>query len=105
MSGGLRGETLYLACTRPAMKRGVPMEGWYLNFLGTFFFGLIMGSPLWWVCYLVIHPFMRAYANKNPNFFRECRMWFDTKGMLAGACLYAIPSRNATKAEDLPTYV
>jgi type IV secretory pathway VirB3-like protein len=28
-------EMLFVACTRPAMKGGVPFEGWLLNIAGT----------------------------------------------------------------------
>jgi type IV secretion system protein VirB3 len=105
MSSGAAGDVLYLACTRPAMKRGVPMEGYYLNFFGSFFFGLVMSNPFCWLVFFLLHPVMRALANKNPNFFREWRMWFSTKGTFAGPTLHALPSRNARKAEDMPSYV
>ncbi|MBI0537721.1 hypothetical protein D9599_19350 [Roseomonas sp. KE2513] len=105
MAGGFAGDTLYLACTRPAMKRGVPMEGYYTNFFGSFFFGLVMSSPFYWLVFLLFHPIMRALANKNPNFFREWRMWLDTKARLVGPCLYALPAQNARRPEDVPSYV
>lgn len=102
---GMQADTLYLACTRPAMTRGVPMEGFYMNLIGTAFFGMFMGSPWWWGLFFPVHLVLRAYANKNPNFFRECRMWFETKGANAGGSLYALPNWSARKVQELPTSV
>lgn len=102
---GLVYDPLYLACTRPAMTKGVPLEGFYTNLLGTFFFGMFMGSPWWWAVYFPIHWAMRSYANKNPNFFRECRVWYATKGRNAGGTLYALPNWNARKAKEISSSV
>ncbi len=98
---GLVRDPLYLACTRPAMTKGVPMEGFYVNFFGSFLVGLFLGNPFWWIIYFPMHMIMRAYANKNPNFFRESRMWFQTKAANVGGTLYALPNWNATKAKEL----
>ena len=105
MSDGYKGDVLYLACTRPAMKRGVPMEGYYMNLFGSFFFGLVMSSPFYWAVGVLFHPLLRALANKNPGFFREWRMWFATKGAINGVCLYALPSANARKPSEVKSYV
>ncbi|MBV8915366.1 MAG: VirB3 family type IV secretion system protein [Acetobacteraceae bacterium] len=81
-------ETLFLACTRPAMRHGVPMEAWYLNLFGTFLFGMIMGSPLYWVAGGPIYVLTRILAGWDPNFFGILRRWAETKGQAFGTVLY-----------------
>lgn len=102
---GLTRDTLYLACTRPAMRWGVPMEGWYINLFGTFLIGMVMGSPLYWALFVVVHLPMRGLANVNPNFFRELRLWLETKGRNIGGTLAAMPSDRARRAEELASNV
>lgn len=102
---GLVHDPLFLAVTRPAMKWGVPMEGYFLNLFGTFIFGMVMGSPLWWALFFVVHLPMRALANRDPNFFRELRLWLETKGSNIGGVLSAMPIRPAKQAEELSSAV
>lgn len=98
-------DTLYLACTRPAMKWGVPYEGFALNVGATWIGGMVAGSPLYWALGVVVHVLMKPMADKNPNFFRELRMWFDTKGANAGAVLWALPPEPPRRPRDLATCV
>lgn len=100
-------EQLWLAPTRPAMVRGVPYEGFYINLLGTFLFGMVMGSPLYWAIGLLIHyAILRPLTIWDPNFFRVLRLWLVTKGEGAGSDLYGapvlvpLPSRRAEKLEE-----
>lgn len=104
MSGVVR-ETLFLACTRPAMKWGVPMEGFFLNAYGVLLLGMILGSPLWWALMVPVHYVLKWYSNKNPNFFREMRIWYDTKGLNIGGTLWALPPSGSRDPEELPTSV
>jgi type IV secretion system protein VirB3 len=76
---GLTRDTLFLALTRPAMKWGVPWEGFYINTVGTVFGGMILGSPLYWAAWPVIHLVMRAAVARDHNRFRIWRLWLETK--------------------------
>lgn len=98
-------DILFLACTRPAMKWGVPMEGWYANLFGTVFFAMFMGSPVWWLVGPLVHFPMRALANRNPGFFHEWRVWFGTKAANAGASLWTLPPGHARRAAQMPSSV
>jgi type IV secretion system protein VirB3 len=98
-------DPLYLACTRPAMKYGVPAEGYALNVGVTWIGGMVAGSPLYWSLGFVVHFLMRPLANKNPNFFREMRMWFDTKAANAGGSVWALSPHGPRRARDLPSCV
>lgn len=108
---GLTVDPLFLACTRPAMRYGVPHEGFMLNVLGSFFFGLVMGSPLYWGVFVVLHFPMRALTNWDHNFFRVLRLWAATKGAGMGADLYGgsalapLPSSRARKGSEIPSSV
>lgn len=92
----LAAHTLYLAPTRPAKRWGVPAEGLFLNTAGNFILvPLLTGTVwLWFVIWPAVHFGMRHLANKNPNFFRELRMWAATKLAIAGSTLYCLPSGN-----------
>ena len=105
-------ETLWLAPTRPAMVKGVPYEGFYINLLGTFFFGLIMGAPYYWIIGFVVHyVILRPLASWDANFFRVLRLWVDTKASSFGSELYGAPAlapiaaRRAKSAEEYQTLV
>ena len=98
-------DILFLACTRPAMRWGVPMEGWYANLFGTLLFGMVMGSPLYWLAMAPIHFPMRALSNQNPNFFREWRVWYAAKAANSGATVWALPPRAARTAAEFPSSV
>lgn len=78
------------------MKWGVPAEGWYCNLLGSLFGGMILGNPLYWLMMGPIHLVMRGISNKNPNFFREWRVWMNTRSAIAGGTLWAMRSRSTT---------
>jgi type IV secretory pathway VirB3-like protein len=87
------------------MKWGVPYEGLAMNFVITWLGGMYAGSPLWWLGGIVVHQAMKPLANKNPNFFREWRMWFDTKLAALGGTVYALSPDRATKPRDLATSI
>ena len=104
----LQAETLWLAPTRPAMKAGVPMEGFYLNLLGTFMFGMIMGAPYYWLVGVLLHyVVLRPLATWDPNFFRVLRLWLSTKGEGIGSETYGAPTLvplAAARAEGAEEY-
>jgi type IV secretion system protein VirB3 len=73
-------DTLFLACTRPAMVLGVPMEGMGLIMMvGAIAFlasnsllYLLVAPALWLVC--------RAVCRNDYNAFRILLLYVDTKG-------------------------
>lgn len=51
----VRQSTLFLALTRPALKWGVPVEAFWTNVLGTYYFGAFFQSPTtFWRCPLML---------------------------------------------------
>lgn len=73
-------DTLFLACTRPAMLLGVPVEAMVLNIIVTGIFFLAGGSLLYLSGGVVLHFAFRAVVKHDHNAFRVLLMWLDTKG-------------------------
>jgi type IV secretion system protein VirB3 len=91
-------ETLWLAPTRPAMRLGIPAEGYWLNLYGTFFVGLWCGSPLYWLIGVLNLVPLRALARWDVNFFRILRLWQETKLATMGANVFGAPTLVALPA-------
>ena len=78
-------EVLFLALTRQAMTPlGVPFEALLANTLLSFFAGLWLGNPLYWLVCIAVHFPMRIIASKDHNFFRIGRLWCMTKAQSIG---------------------
>lgn len=92
MAAALARDTLFLACTRPAMKWGVPMEAFYFNLFGTALVFAVVGggNPLFWLLFFAFHVPLVALSNRNPNFFHEAFMWMETRGRSVGGVLHAV---------------
>jgi type IV secretion system protein VirB3 len=73
-------DTLFVACTRPEMKWGVPWDGFRANFIFTV---LIIGigglPPPAMLIGVLIHFAMRELCRTNPHFFHKWKIWFRTK--------------------------
>ena len=80
------------------MKWGVPMEGFYFNALGTWLLAMATGYLVLLLLIPVFHFPMIVLTNRNPNFFHELIMWFETRGKTIGGVLYAIGGRNPPSA-------
>lgn len=79
MSEKLRENTLFLACTRPAMIGGVTMEAMAANvmFSCTLFIGA--GNVFYILVALPIHVVFRALCKYDANIFRVLRACAETK--------------------------
>lgn len=66
----LRDEPLFLACTRPAMVAGAPMEAIGLNLVLTGAVFLLANSPGWLLIAPVLHAFAREVCRHDPFAFR-----------------------------------
>lgn len=102
---------LYLACTRPALKAGVPFEALVCNAFGTLVLGMILGSPLYWALGFLLHIPMRILTEYDHNYFRLGRLWLETKGrastriLWGGSSLSPMPSGLPRDASDLSSAV
>ena len=99
---GLVQETLYLACTRPELRRGVPALGYWGNIIGCLLIGALVNKPgLTEPLFLVavpIHYAMRWQTDRNPNWAAEWQAWWRTLGTSTSRVLWALPARRGKQA-------
>ncbi len=76
----LTDDVLFLACTRPAMVGGVPMEAVGLNLIVSATVFLAAHSPVWLLIAPVLHLIFRAICKHDHNAFRVLWMFVETKG-------------------------
>jgi type IV secretion system protein VirB3 len=73
-------DTLFLACTRPAMVAGVPMEAMGLNVMVSATIFLAAHSPFYLLVAPALHLVFRAICKHDHNAFRVLWVFVDTKG-------------------------
>ena len=73
-------DTLFLACTRPAMVGGVPMEAVGLNLIVTATIFLAAHSPVYLLAAPALHVVFRAVCKHDHNAFRILWQFVETKG-------------------------
>lgn len=101
-------EPLFLACTRPAMVLGVPMEAMGLNLIVSCVAFLAAGSMLWLLVAPAVHLVFRAVCRADPNAFRVLYLWVETKGRARNGRLWGgsspspLPLRRARSWRELP---
>ncbi len=76
----LEDDTLFIACTRPAMIAGVTMEAMGLNVMATTIFYLAAGSVAYALVGVVFHFVFRALVKHDHNMFRILVAWVETRG-------------------------
>ena len=73
-------DPLFLACTRPAMVLGVPMEAMGVNVIVSGLVFLIGGSLVHLGVAPVLHLIFRAICKVDHNAFRLLLLFVDTQG-------------------------
>ena len=91
-------DTLFLACTRPAMILGVPMEAMGLNAILSTVAFLGSGSILYLLVAPGLHLVFRAICRSDPNAFRVLYLYAQTKGRAPNRGLWG-----GSSAAPLPT--
>ncbi len=74
----LEEDTLFLACTRPAMIGGVTMEAMGINMIFTTILFIVAGSVAYALVGLVFHVIFKAIV--KHNMFRVVLGWIETRG-------------------------
>ena len=75
----LNDDILFLACTRPAMIAGVPMEAFGFNIIITGVAFLGGNNLLYLLVAPVLHVVFRLIVKNDYNQFRVLLVWFNTK--------------------------
>lgn len=94
----LREDVLFLACTRPALIFGVPMEAMGVNLMVSTTAFLGGGSLLYLLIAPVLHLVFRAICKADPNAFRMLWLFVETKGRARNGGLWG-----GSTASPLPT--
>lgn len=76
----LEEDTLFLACTRPAMIAGVTMEAMGLNIMLTTILYITAGSIIYALIGGVLHLVFRALVKHDHNMFRILLSSVETRG-------------------------
>lgn len=76
----LEEDTLFLACTRPAMIAGVTMEAMGINIMLTTILYIAAGSIAYALVGIIVHLLFRALVKHDHNMFRILLAWIETRG-------------------------
>lgn len=76
----IHSDTLFVACTRPAMFAGVTVEAMAINVFVTTVLFLGAGSIFYALIGFVIHGLSRAIIRHDHNAFRVLAGWAETRG-------------------------
>lgn len=87
-TAALTEDPLFLACTRPAMWRGVPLEAVAINGMATSIVFVMMGNPFYLLIGVVLHQALRALAAYDCNLFGTLRLWAETKARARNTALW-----------------
>jgi len=100
-------DPLFLACTRPAMVAGVPMETMGLNVIVSATVFLAAHTLVYLLIAPVLHVVCQAICKHDPNAFRVLWQFIDTKGrsrnsaLWGGSSLSPLPVRRRFTAGEL----
>ena len=81
-------DTLFLACTRPAMILGVPMEAMGINIILTAITFLAAHSALYLLIAPALHVVFQAICKSDHNAFRLLWLYVETKGRSRNGVLW-----------------
>jgi len=84
----LEEDVLFLACTRPALVLGVPMEAMGVNLIVSCVAFLAGGSLLYLLIAPVLHVVFQAICKADPNAFRVLYLWLETRGRARNSGLW-----------------
>lgn len=111
MGDRLTTDTLFLACTRPALWWGVPHEAAVLNGMATMVLFILVKNPLYLSFGVVLHYVARQLIAYDYNLFTVARLWFNTKARArniawwGGSSVSPLPTRPARKPGQVRFYV
>ncbi|MBP2300909.1 type IV secretion system protein VirB3 [Azospirillum picis] len=104
-------DPLFLACTRPAMWHGVPLEAVAVNGMATTIVFVMMGTPLYLLVGVALHSAIRLVIAFDYNMFGLLRLWADTKArarnreLWGGSSVSPLPLGRARHAREVRLHV
>ena len=106
-SEALTEDPLFLACTRPAMIAGAPMEAVGINLIVSATLFLIAHSPLYLLIAPVLHVVAQAICKHDQNALRVMWMGLQTRGrqrngaVWGGSSMSPLPLRRRYRAGEV----
>ncbi|MEO8112768.1 MAG: type IV secretion system protein VirB3 [Phenylobacterium sp.] len=100
-------DVLFLACTRPALVLGVPMEAMGINLMISAVAFLATGSMLYLLVAPALHLVFQAVCKADPNAFRVLYLFVETKGrsrnrgLWGGSSVSPLPLHRRLRASEL----
>jgi type IV secretion system protein VirB3 len=100
-------DTLFLACTRPALVLGVPMEAMGVNLILSSVAFLAGGSLLYLLIAPALHVVFQAICKADPNAFRVLYLFVETRGrsrnggLWGGSSASPLPVRRRFQPSEL----
>ena len=100
-------DVLFLACTRPAMFLGAPMEAMGINIIITAIAFLGGHSLIYLLIAPVLHLVFRAICKSDHNAFRVLWLYVETKGrsrngaVWGGSSATPLPLRRCFTAQEV----
>lgn len=100
-------DTLFLACTRPALVLGVPMEAMGVNLILSSVAFLAGDSLLYLLVAPALHLVFQAVCKADPNAFRVLYLFVETRGrsrnggLWGGSSASPLPLRRRFHAAEL----
>ncbi|MEP9356823.1 type IV secretion system protein VirB3 [Xanthobacter sp. KR7-65] len=85
----LEEDTLFLACTRPAMVGGVTMEAMGINVILTTILYILAGSIAYALVGIVFHLVFKTLVKHDHNMFRVLVAWVETRGRSRNGSFWA----------------
>ena len=104
-------DPLFLACTRPAMWQGVPLQALAINGMATSIVFVLMSNPFYMLIGVVIHYTTRALISHDYNMFKTLALWLDTRGRArnmghwGGSSVSPLPLGPARKPREVRVHV
>ena len=104
-------DTLFIACTRPPMWAGVPLQAAMGNVCAVMIVFILLKNPLYLSIGLVTHWAMRLIVAHDYNMFGIWGLWFATKGRAldvgrwGGSTVSPLPLQRARRAREIRFYV
>jgi type IV secretion system protein VirB3 len=96
-------DTLFLACTRPALVLGVPLEAMAVNVMVSAVAFLGGNSALYLLVAPALHLVFQAICRSDPNAFRVLYLFVETKGRARNGALWGGSSPSPLRLRPRPS--
>lgn len=104
-------DTLFIACTRPPMWFGVPLQAAISNGCAVLVWFVLVKNPLYLSIGIITHWAMRLIVSHDYNMFGVWGLWLQTKsrglnvGRWGGSTVSPLPIQRARHTKEIRIYV